>query len=152
MMKYEYGNLGTLIRDCGRHGICATDHNVLPCVMSNPIKVGHFAFSANCHSTGISVYVFLVHPDTGETYEIINGTYWHSESTYGFNKFMWKKGKWDTALAEAIQTLKDLLAERVAYHQKKQAAADEAEKTKAQVEKEKYEALFCREAPKCQSQ
>ena len=141
-MKDKHGNLGQLIYDCARHGINVTDHNQLPSYLTTPIKVGNFVFSANHHSTGISVNVLLVHPDTGETYEIVNGTYWYSESTYGFNKFTWQRGKWDDALTEAIETLKEMLAVRVATHEKKRAADDAAEKNRAQIEKDKFEALF----------
>ena len=141
-MRDKYGNLGRLIYDCARHGINVTDHNQLPSYLTTPIKVGNFVFSANRHSTGISVNVLLVHPDTGETYEIVNGTYWFNESQYGFNKFRWERGKWDNALGKAIETLKGLLAVRVAAHKKNKAAADEAEKNKVQIEKDKFEALF----------
>ena len=134
--------LAQIIIDCQRHGIKVTDHNKLPSYMrSDPLKVGNFAFGADRHSTGISVHVILVHPETDETHEIINGTWWFSER-YEFNKFTWNHGKWDDALKDAVAELKRLLADRVAIH----AAEEEQElKTKTnlkQVQKKKFEALY----------
>lgn len=141
-MKYQYGNLGQLIVDCVGHGINMTSCDKLPAYFTSPIKAGNFVFSASSHSTGIGVKVLLVHPETKETHIIINGTYWGSESTYGFNKFTWNHGAWDEAFSLAVEELKGLLAVRVADHTKKQEAAEEAEKNKAQTEKEKFEAIY----------
>ena len=58
-MSRESGNLGQLIYNCARHGINVTDHNQLPSYLTTPIKVDNFVFSANRHSTGISVNVLL---------------------------------------------------------------------------------------------
>ena len=45
-------------------------------------------------------------------------------------------------MAEAIETLEKMLAVRMEVHKKKRAADDEAEKHRAQTEKDKFEALF----------
>ncbi len=54
--------------------------------------------------TGISVRVSIIKDDDRLT--IINGTYWHSESTYGHNKFHRLHGAWDVSLEIAIDAIK----------------------------------------------
>ena len=69
-----------------------------------PLVVGVFEFTCNSHDTGISVRVSIIKDDDRLT--IINGTYWHSESTYGHNKFHRLHGAWDASLKEAIDEIK----------------------------------------------
>ena len=52
----------------------------------NEYIVGKFSFTVNSHDTGVGVVVDLISND-GERLNIINGTYWHNESQYGFNHF-----------------------------------------------------------------
>ncbi len=143
MDKFKHGNIGKLIYDCNRHGISPADENKLPNRMrGGSVKQGRFAFHASRHDTGISVYAVIIHPETGETYEIINGTYWNSEGTYGFNEFTWNGGKWDEALDEAIIELQRLLAAREEYHNKQDADFVANKAKEEQAEKEKFEATF----------
>lgn len=68
---------------------------------------GKFGFTVNSHSTGNSVRVDLIAGD-GERLNIINGTYWHSPSTYGFNKFHRLNGAWDESFEDAINHIRGL--------------------------------------------
>ena len=74
--------------------------------------VGKFSFTVNCHDTGNSVVVDLI-SDDGERLNIINGTYWHNHSQYGFNKFHRLHGAWDDALEEAIDHIRTLEMSRL---------------------------------------
>tara|TARA_R110000782_G_scaffold95171_1_gene179099 strand:- start:144 stop:569 length:426 start_codon:yes stop_codon:yes gene_type:complete len=69
-----------------------------------PLILGVFEFTCNSHDTGISVRVSIIKDDDRLT--IINGTYWHSEGTYGHNKFHRLHGAWDASLKEAIDEIK----------------------------------------------
>ena len=144
-MMYTKNCLAQVICDCQRHGIKLADCKKLPAYMgSDSLKVGNFAFCADPHDTGITVNVILVHPDTGETYEIVRGTYWFS-SRYEFNKFTWNKGKWDKALDDAINELRSLLAQTVAMLKTREKETVEAKAREEQTRKEKFEALYVEE-------
>ncbi len=69
-----------------------------------PLILGVFEFTCNSHDTGISVKVSIIKDD--DRLIIMNGTYWHSESTYGHNKFHRLHGAWDSSLKEAIDEIK----------------------------------------------
>ena len=67
--------------------------------------VGKFGFTVNCHDTGNTVRVDLIASD-GDRLNIINGTYWHNESQYGFNSFHRLNGAWDDAFKVAIDKIR----------------------------------------------
>ena len=73
--------------------------------LKDTIKVGHFNFYASKHDTGVSVRVYI--ENEGETYDVINGTYWYNQSQYGHNKFTRNHGAWDSALESAIIELRE---------------------------------------------
>lgn len=127
------GNLGQTLVNCSRYGISQTEGGT---------KHNNFLFTANKHSTGISVTANIIHPDTNEAYEIINGTYWYSESTYGFNEFKWLKGEWDEALTNTIKELKALVSQTIQAEQETNQVEKSKQDAEEQKEKEKYEALF----------
>ncbi len=141
-MQHKKDCLAQVIIDCQRHGIKTADANKLPSYMHTPLKVGNFAFSADSHSTGVSVTVLLIHPQSDEHYTIIQGTWWYNEGQYGFNKFVWNHGKWDNALNDAIAELTSLLAERVAMHEAKDKEKAKLKADEEQSQKEKFEALY----------
>lgn len=104
--------LGNLIEACKSYGINNVRQDSVPCYVNGNgpgIQVGPFVFGSNSHSTGISVNVQILNPDSDEAFEILNGTYWYSESTYGFNKFKRLSGKWDNAFRDAQSELRSLL-------------------------------------------
>ena len=107
-IQYKHGNLGKIVAKALGLKVCLATQESLPpgCAYDGALTVGKFIFGPHSHSTGISLHVYIENPDTLETYEIVNGTYWFSESTYGFNTFKWETGKWDKAFEDAIETLK----------------------------------------------
>lgn len=101
--------LGKLIEECKRNGVNTVKQDSVPCYVNgngDAVQVGVFVFGSNSHDTGISVNVNIIHPKTNKPFEIIRGTYWYSESTYGFNKFKRLKGKWDEPLKDAVSSLR----------------------------------------------
>ena len=141
-MKYEYGNLGDIIGDCIQYGINVEDRKFSFYIAGNRgVKCGKFIFSASRHSTGISVTVTIEHP-SGKSYEIINGCYWFSESTYGFNKFKWVCGKWDESLKEAILELKKLLSDAEIIRKGRDDEFIVKKQAAEQKEKEEFEQIF----------
>ncbi len=126
--------LGNLLEECKRYSIKTIKQSSVPCYVNGSglaIRIGHFVFGSNSHSTGISVNVQILNLESGHAFEIINGTYWYSESTYGFNKFKRLSGKWDKSLQKSISELRSLLMTKLhedaieenAFTDKKQLAA-----------------------------
>ncbi len=140
--KYQYGDLGKLIVSCSSRDIQTVNCEKASVYNRKPVKSGHFVFTAYDHDTGTSLVVLLIHPDTGEAYTVINGDYWKSEATYGFNKFIWNKGAWDDALLKAIEELQRLLTVKIEAGEKTDAARVDMQEQKDQARKEKFEALF----------
>lgn len=130
--------LDKIILDCIRYKINLVEGSDY---YGNPtVKIDRFSFGIDSHSTGNSISVNIQNEE-GESYNIINGTYWFS-SRYCFNEFKQESGKWDEALNQAIQKLKNKIAvakeeERIREEQSKQ------EKVKKELTvKQKFEALF----------
>lgn len=68
-------------------------------------RLGKFGFKMDKHDTGIDVVVNLYAED-GDCLEIIRRTYWFNEGQYGHNKYTYLRGPWDSALENAIETLR----------------------------------------------
>lgn len=104
------------------------------------IKIGHFNFYASKHDTGVSVRVYI--ENDGETFDVINGTYWYNQGQYGHNKFTHNKGAWDSAfdlsVAELRKKAKTLYLSRIERLNKELSDIDEFESDK----KKRFEALF----------
>jgi hypothetical protein len=80
-------------------------------INKGPLVIGVFEFKWNSHDTGISVKVDIVKGD--DRLNILNGTYWDNESTYGFNKFHRLHGAWDPSLNDAIKEIELMVTKRL---------------------------------------
>jgi hypothetical protein len=137
-------NLGQLLVMADRMNVLPAEKGVsLPhgCAYGIALNVGNFFFGAHSHDTGISVHVYIRHPETQEDYEIINGTYWYS-SRYDFNKFTWEKGKWDKSLQEAINIIREKTTEAEVEYQCKQNSLKDKALSKEKQKKTKFESIF----------
>ena len=105
-----------------------------------PLIVGVFEFTCNSHDTGISVRVNIVKDDDRLT--IINGTYWYSESTYGFNKFHRLHGAWDPSLEEAVDEIKIMATKNIEAKIKSHKEWIESIKKELNKEISKFESMF----------
>ena len=105
-----------------------------------PLIVGVFEFTCNSHDTGISVRVNIIKDDDRLT--IINGTYWYSESTYGFNKFHRLHGAWDPSLEEAIDEIKIMATKNIEARIKSHKEWIESIKKELNKEISKFESMF----------
>tara|TARA_R110000823_G_C15583267_1_gene463321 strand:+ start:128 stop:553 length:426 start_codon:yes stop_codon:yes gene_type:complete len=105
-----------------------------------PLIVGVFEFTCNSHDTGISVRVNIVKDDDRLT--IINGTYWYSESTYGFNKFHRLHGAWDPSLEEAVDEIKIMATKNIEARIKSHKEWIESIKKELNKEISKFESMF----------
>jgi len=70
-----------------------------------PFTVGPFEISFNGHDTGVSVKVWVVNGE--DKLAILNGTYWYSEATYGFNQFTRVSGAWDDSFDIEIEKIRN---------------------------------------------
>lgn len=104
------------------------------------ISVGHFKFNSHSHDTGVSVRVFICLGD--EMLDIINGTYWYSESTYGHNKFIHNKGAWDAAFEDAVKDLKKMLSDAIEKKIEKLKVELEESLKEEREKKSRFEAIF----------
>lgn len=80
-------------------------------VENKPLVIGVFEFTCNSHDTGIDVKVDIIKGD--DRLNIINGTYWYCESTYGFNKFHRLSGAWDSSLEAAIKEIELMAIKKI---------------------------------------
>ena len=121
-----------------RLGFLLYSLQILGC--KDTIKLGNFNFYASKHGTGVFVRVYI--ENDGETFDVINGTYWCNQSQYGHNKFIQKKGAWDSSLNSAIGELKDKA--KSLYLRNIERLSEELESLKnSELEKKKrFEALF----------
>lgn len=143
-MKFRYGNLGKTIARAINLKVCAADGKNLPagCAYDGALSVGNFLFGSNSHDTGISVHVYIEHPESLETLEIICGTYWYSESRYGFNKFTWKDGKWSNALGDAVATIESEIKKAEGIITEKQKEMEDKKAKSEQKTKAVFEGIF----------
>lgn len=96
--KAEELRLGFLLN----HARCASIKS--PMSASDPYITESFEFVVYSHGTGVSVRVNIL--NGSDRLEILNGTYWYSESTYGFNKFTRLNGAWDRSFAATIDEIR----------------------------------------------
>lgn len=135
-------NLGELIEACKSWELYSVEPKGLSGFDSSPIKVDNFIFSSSRHSTGITVHVGIQHPETSKIYMIVNGTYWFCESSYGFNKFTWEKGKWDNALNGTIAQMREAVSAANDKDETEQKALQDKHDASEQAKKEHFEAIF----------
>ena len=109
-------------------------------IEKGPLIVGVFEFTCNSHDTGISVRVNIIKGD--DRLNIINGTYWYSESTYGFNKFHRLHGAWDTSLKEAIDEIKIMATKNIEAKIKSHKEWIKSIKEDLNKEAAKFESMF----------
>ena len=104
------------------------------------ITIGSFNFYHDKHDTGVSVRVYI--ESKGETFDVINGTYWYNQWQYGHNKFTHNKGAWDSAFEDAVLALKEkakrLYLKRISALEAELESIRKAERDK----KSRFEALF----------
>jgi hypothetical protein len=109
-------------------------------IEKGPLVVGVFEFTCNSHDTGISVRVNIIKGDA--RLNIINGTYWYNESTYGFNKFHRLHGAWDPSLKKAIDEIKVMAIKKVEDKIKSHKQWIESIKKELSEEVSKFESMF----------
>ena len=109
-------------------------------IEKGPLVVGVFEFTCNSHDTGVSVRVNIIKGN--DRLNIINGTYWYSESTYGFNKFHRLHGAWDPSLKKAIDEIKVMAIKKVEDKIKSHKQWIESIKKELSEEVSKFESMF----------
>lgn len=94
-------------------------------------------FKLNRHDTGNSLTVWVIDPATGETFELVRATFWHSAS-YLFNEERWENGPALVALRRHVERLRS----EIAAHESALTATAATKEQELQELKESVSARF----------
>ena len=119
--------------------ICACD-SIYPKDKRGRLVVGQFLMSANSHSTGCEVEVWVT-AEGMEPRMIRQTTYWYS-SNYTFNKSHADYGVWDDVLLLTYDRMKLAIAEHRAYREAEAMVRDAEEMDSYDKKKSAYEKAF----------
>lgn len=124
------GTLDNLIQGCSRFGAFQSlteglDPYIKTVCGTSCVRVGDLVFHADRHSTGCSVYVWVV--DGKESIMVRNTTYWYSYN-YTFNEPRNIYGPWDAAISDAMDKMAAEVTKREAAHNARIAAENEKRK------------------------
>lgn len=103
------------------------------------VQVGRFLFKVSAHSTGNSIYGYIL--DGDDSYCFLNCTWWFS-SAYTFNDSNWEHGAWDHELEDAFDRLRQLVAEHKQKLEEERLAKIADTDRAAAERKAKFEQLF----------
>jgi len=142
MHKKQLGNIGEIIQKAIRFGVHCVPAEKGLSNYGQLVGIGPFVFDTNKHDTGISVHAYIKHPKTSKFYEIINGTYWYSESSYGHNKFKWEDGKWNEALTVALAAIVAETNDAESAYEARQDDISAKQDCEKQTVKAEFESIF----------